>query len=116
MLEEMLKTYHINASMRAEMETVVEAEKHLKLLGSMRRVPGHTVFSFNSQTFEIKPAPVVKEAGLGLDGKPIFKTKITIEANCIYDQALNKKNFLKRLIRKGILVPANGKEGQAIKI
>lgn len=34
---------------------------------------------------------------------------IIIEPDCIYRQALNKKNFIKRLVREGILVVKHNK-------
>ena len=69
----------------------------------MRKVPGHTLFSFNVQTGEIKPVKLVREASIGLDGKPVFKEKITVEKDCYYEQALNLKNFIKRLKRRGLI-------------
>ena len=59
--------------------------------------------SFNVQTGEIKPVKLVREASIGLDGKPVFKEKITVEKDCYYEQALNRKNFIKRLKRRGLI-------------
>ncbi|WP_302756892.1 hypothetical protein [Alistipes indistinctus] len=69
----------------------------------MRKVPGHTLFSFNVKTGEIKPVKLVREASIGLDGNPVFKEKITVEKDCYYEQALNLKNFIKRLKRRGLI-------------
>lgn len=68
-----------------------------------RRVPGHILFSFNLKTKEIKRASITKEVSIGLNGKPIMKTKIAIEPDCYYEQALNEKNFRKRLKRIGLI-------------
>lgn len=66
-------------------------------------MPGHTLFSFNVKTGEIKPVKLVREASIGLDGNPVFKEKITVEKDCYYEQALNLKNFIKRLKRRGLI-------------
>ena len=58
---------------------------------------------FNLKTKEIKRASITKEVSIGLNGKPIMKTKIAIEPDCYYEQALNEKNFRKRLKRIGLI-------------
>lgn len=35
--------------------------------------------------------------------KPVEKAKVVVEKNCIYGQALNKKNFIRHLVRRGII-------------
>lgn len=62
---------------------------NLKHVGRQTKRPGHTLFKYNKVTGEIKEAPV-------LNGSVIT------EPDCIYRQALNKKNFIKRLKREGI--------------
>lgn len=87
----------------AKIEVVQQAEREYKLIGQQRRVPGHTLFSFNTKTGEIKSAPMVCESALTVYGRVEHKRRISIEPDCIYRQALNKKNFIKRLEREGIL-------------
>ena len=87
---------------QTQVELLEQQKQEYKLIGSMRKVPGHTLFSFNVQTGEIKPVKLVREASIGLDGKPVFKEKITVEKDCYYEQALNRKNFIKRLKRRGL--------------
>lgn len=48
---------------------------------------------------KIKRASITNEVSIGLNGKPIMKTKTVIEPDCYYEQALNEKNFRKRLKR-----------------
>ena len=62
----------------------------LKHVGRQVKRPGHTLFMYNKQTGEIKQAPVINGAVMMQDG-------------WIYRQALNKKNFIKRLKREGII-------------
>ena len=72
-------------------------------MGNVKKVPGHTLFSFNILTKEIKPAKFENEVSIGLNRIPVFKTKCVIEPDCFYEQALNEKNFIKRLKRYGLL-------------
>ncbi len=88
---------------QTQVELLEQQRQEYKLIGSMRKVPGHTLFSFNVQTGEIKPVKLVREASIGLDGNPVFKEKITVEKDCYYEQALNLKNFIKRLKRRGLI-------------
>lgn len=90
---------------QTQVELLEQQKQEYKLIGSMRKVPGHTLFSFNVQTGEIKPVKLVCEASIGLDGKPVFKEKITVEKDCYYEQVLNRKNFVKRLKKRGLIEP-----------
>jgi len=40
-------------------EQVVKKQKEYKMVGKMRKTPGHTLFEFNKKTKEIKPADIV---------------------------------------------------------
>ena len=62
----------------------------LKHIGQQKKTPGHTLFKYNKETGEIRQAPV-------LNGSVIT------EPNCIYRQALNKQNFIKKLKREGVI-------------
>ena len=85
-----------------EME-ILQKQKHEQVLVvSMTKVPGYTMFSFNTFTEEIKIAPVKREAMIDYRTRtPKFKESIIVEKDCIYHQALNKKNFIKVLKRYG---------------
>ena len=88
---------------QTQVELLEQQRQEYKLIGSMRKVPGHTLFSFNVKTGEIKPVKLVREASIGLDGKPVFKEKISVEKDCYYEQALDLKNFIRRLKRRGLI-------------
>ena len=89
---------------KEEMEILDRKKHELKLIGRQRKVPGHTLFSFNLKTGEIKKAPVEHSKTIDYKTrKPLYHDRIVIEPDCLYRQALNKKNFIKRLIREGIL-------------
>ena len=90
---------------KEEMEILQQKQHEYKLIGRQRRIPGHTLFSFNLKTKEIKVAPVEFSRDVDFRTREaIQKPKIVIEPDCIYRQALNKKNFIKRLKREGILL------------
>ena len=85
-----------------EME-ILQKQKHEQVfIGSMKKVSGHTMFSYNTVTKEIKVAPVKREAVVDYRTRtPKYKESIIVEKDCIYHQALNKKNFIKILKRYG---------------
>jgi hypothetical protein len=85
-------------------EQVVKKQKEYKMVGKMRKTPGHTLFEFNKKTKEIKPAAINRECRVDFGtGKPIYKTKTDIHEDCFYVQALNIKNAEKKLRKLGIL-------------
>ena len=92
--------------MSKEQIEVLDKQKHeFKLIGRQRKVPGHTMFSLNIKTGEIKVAPVEQSKVCDFSTRgPIYKERIAIEPDCLYRQALNRKSFIKRLVREGILV------------
>lgn len=86
-----------------DMEYVEKMQKEFKFIGKARKNPGHTLFSFNRKTKEIKVANVDKICELLYDGKERTTERINIEPDCFYGQALNRKNFIKRLEKLGFL-------------
>lgn len=61
-----------------------------KLVAKKRRIPGLRLFKLDTKTGMV--------TDLGLD-----RCLVDIEPGCIYRQALNRKNFMKILIREGII-------------
>ena len=89
---------------KTQIEKLQQRQHELVYIGTERKVPGHTLFSYNLLTGEIKVAPVQMAKDVDFMTKEaIHKPKIVIEPNCVYRQALNKKNFIKRLRREGII-------------
>ena len=86
-----------------QIEYLAKKQHEYKHVGKLRKIPGHTLFSFNRQTKEIKPAKFEREVSIGIYGKPIYKERCVIEPNCYYEQALNVRNFIKRLKGLGII-------------
>ena len=83
---------------------VVQKKQHeYHLVGKTRRVPGHKLFSYNRLTGEIKEAEKNNYAVMNFNGTSTLKSDVKIEEHCFYDQALNEKNFIKRLKRYGVM-------------
>ena len=85
-------------------EQVIKNKNEFHLIGSQRKVKGHTLYAFNTVTKEIKVAPVERKVFFGFNGNITYKNELTVEKNCIYLQALNEKNARKRLIRMGYIL------------
>ena len=64
--------------------------KNPKLVAKKRRIPGLRLFKLDTKTGMV--------TDLGLD-----RCMVDIEPGCIYRQALNSKNFMKILIREGLI-------------
>ena len=87
-----------------EMEVLDKQKHEFKLIGRQRKKPGHTMFSYNMRTGEIKVAPVQHSKDCDFRTRqPIHQDRIVIEPDCLYRQALNRKNFVKRLVREGVI-------------
>ena len=82
-----------------------QGEHEFKLIGSQRRVPGLTMWCINLKTGEIKPAPIKRECQVDFKTQqPEYKTKIVVEPATLYRQALNRKSFIKRLVKEGVII------------
>lgn len=101
-LDNLIEEYTLN---KPAIEVVEKEKQEYRYLGSLRRIPGHRLFSFNRRTFEIKEIkPEVIFTYNSGKGRTLPTSKVNVEPGCYYDQALNKKNFIKRLIRNGIII------------
>lgn len=95
--------HHLDKLDKDQIEQLQQKQHELVLIRRERRIPGHTMFSYNIETGEIKIAPLQYSRDVHLlSGEPVEKPKLVIERNCVYRQALNKKNFIKILKREGI--------------
>ncbi len=79
-----------------KMEIVIQKEvkKELKLIGSQRKISGLTLWQFNEKNKELTKA-TFKESSYVIGGG--VKLRVITEENCIYFQALNRKNALKKI-------------------
>jgi len=73
-----------------------EKEKQLKFLGSLRKVPGLTMYECNLMTGDIKPAKL--DSIIDIEGN--ITRKLVIQPGCLYDQALNMKNAMRKFLKR----------------
>ena len=78
-------------------ERKAPAEYHI--IGSQRRIPGHTLFAYNQRTREWKVADLRRDVEVDVNGKPIYKNAVSIQPHTIYVQALNLENAKKKYMK-----------------
>ena len=90
---------------KQEISVVENKQQHeFKFVGSTKKVAGHTLFSFNTETKELKKAEIQKSKTYNVFTKqPAHKDKVVIERNCFYFWSLNEKNALKKLRKAGFI-------------
>ena len=93
---------------KAQIEAVEKKQNEYKLIGRLTKVPGHTLYKFNATTREASKAEVRTEITRQYDPETDtvirqVKSDVKVEKDCYYEQALNMKNFIKRLRRRGII-------------
>ena len=94
---------------KAQIEAVEKKQNVYKLIGRLTEVTGHTLYKFNTTTREASKAPVeiCSEYLYYPNKSPKIQIKhrfnVNVEKDCYYEQALNMKNFIKRLRRRGII-------------
>lgn len=84
---------------RQQEERRVPAEYRMD--GRIRRKPGHTLFSYNVKTGEWKVADTERKAIVKTDGSVMYRTQVKRDGDCVYIQALNLKNAMKKF-QKGV--------------
>lgn len=92
-----------------KVRTVAEApvKKEIKLIGSLIRQPDHTLWEYNEVTQEIRKAQFEQTSidlsaasitgGLEPEIKVKYRHKVKYNPFCVYVQALNVKNALRKL-------------------
>lgn len=93
---------------KAQIEAVEKKQNEYKLIGRLTKVPGHTLYKFNATTREVSKAEMRTEITRQYDPDTDtvirhVKSDVKVEKDCYYEQALNMKNFIKRLRRQGII-------------
>lgn len=86
-----------NFSDRKKQEQVQKKQHEFHFIGDVKRIKGHILFSYNTVTKEIKQAVIERTVEIGIDFQPIYKNKVCVEKDCIYVQALNEKNAIKKI-------------------
>ena len=91
----MVRIYEPMVSATPE-EIVAEQRKEISRIGTVRRLPGLKLYEYDLTTGEIREADVKTEATLKLDG-PMGRTgKVDAKELCLYVQALNLPNAVRK--------------------
>lgn len=93
---------------KAQIEAVEKKQNEYKLIGRLTKVSGHTLYKFNTTTRTASIARMETEVMRQYDPDTDTvirrsKSSVKVEKDCYYEQALNMKNFIKRLRRRGII-------------
>jgi hypothetical protein len=80
-------------------EDQIKQQKEFKFVGSFRLVRGLKLWSFNLTTKKLKEVEIDRQISINYLGKTITKNKAFREKDCIYCQALNKKNAIKKFYK-----------------
>lgn len=81
-----------------------EQKKEIKLIGQQRKIPGLILFEYNEKTKVLQRAQFQKEnvviTSLSMSPESIkHQHKVVVNENCVYIQALNEKNALKKVAK-----------------
>lgn len=77
-------------------------QQEYKYIGSIKYRPGSTLWQFNAETGELKPAKVIVKEQLVWTSKGDCTKKtrnVIYEDKCVYLWALNRKNAEKKILR-----------------
>ena len=84
------------------MQKQKQQQNEYHYIGSCRKRPGLTMFSYKRTTGEIKKAVFAPVPQMNPDGTTRIRHRLEAEENCVYMQALNIKNFKKLLSRHNV--------------
>lgn len=104
-MKELESAIQENQLQSTEIVAEQEKKKEIKLVGRQRKMRGGILWEYNQKTHEIKRAQYTKEiAKFDFDtsrANQSTPSKVNVKENCIYEQALNYKNIVKRLKKMG---------------
>lgn len=80
-------------------ELVAEQRKEFRLIGSQRRIPGLLLFEYDLTTGDLRRASMKTEIALTVDGKLDKTHEVRSRDLCLYVQALNEKNAMKKVLQ-----------------
>lgn len=99
-----------------DVELIAEQQKEYKMIGRIPVRPGHTLFSVDPRTMEVKAVKITKQVAFNIKTQSAQKSqRVDYDPNLYYCSALNKKNAVKhykRAIHKYIMdqtIKQNGK-------
>lgn len=91
----------INKEHKIEIQIEEQQKKHIKLIGQQRKIPGLTIFELNTETGEVKEIQFAKQdvsitSLSSAESESITRSRVNANEKCMYIQALNKKNAVKK--------------------
>lgn len=92
-----MKTIVPELSRQQTQELVAQQRKEYRLLGSKKRIPGLILFEYDVTTGELIRASLKKEVELMIDGRVMKNTRVDTRDMCLYIQALNEENALRKV-------------------
>lgn len=91
-----------SAILKPEIGIVENKKTEYRLVASMRRRKGQTLFAFNPESGELRKVDIQQEKIVGIDGRPVIRSRVTdYNPKRIYFFALNEKNARKKVIKMG---------------
>lgn len=85
---------------RADMQEIVDLQrKEYHLIGTQKSIPGLTLYEYDLTTGDIKRAVLKKEMFLTVDGSVNTVKKAHTRDLCLYVQALNPNNAMKKVLK-----------------
>lgn len=87
---------------KIEIQSEQQQKKEIKLIGNQRKIPGLTLFEYDTVSKTLSKAEY-KKVDFHLKSLSIkpeemqLNHKVIVKENCLYVQALNEKNALKKV-------------------
>lgn len=94
-----MKEIKINLKDQVQVHGQKQVESKKVFLGSIRKIPGHTLFEFNLDTYELQKAEIKVDVIVNSSTEYKTRTSVIKKENCIYIQALNLKNARKKILK-----------------
>lgn len=91
-LEPQLKT-------KPEIQAETPYKQQYKFIGSIKMIPGLTLYSFNLETQEIIQVKVTKNVNVDFQKQKVVNDRVTYDPKLTYFQALNQANAEKKAIK-----------------
>lgn len=80
-------------------EVVAKKKLQYRLIDSVKRIAGLELYEYDMTTGVLSKVQVKREVQVGLDGKRVYKTQAFQRELCLYVQATNEKNAMKKVRR-----------------
>lgn len=86
-----------------EIKASQDQKKTIKMIGSQRKIKGHTLFEYNTKTGELTKAKYKVDDTIEINSlssnpkESVKRRKVIINEHCIYFQALNMANAIRHL-------------------